>query len=285
MPSSSRAASPSRNPGKSNVEVLLTSAHIRQLNQDDTDDLLELLYRDPYYNIFMIGNLEQMGLDHPDLDYWGSFRNGQLVGALMRYRAFWNACDGGGADLRGFAWLMDRRGDVRTLHGHDALIARLARLLRDYEVRGERQLHFCRLPELKPVLISSHSVRRATLADLPALATFYSDAEEMSRDEQAVRRCLEQCRVFVAIAGGRIVSAALTNAETPNLAIIGGVYTPLDFRYQGYASACLVAICQDLAADGKEACLFYDDPVAGGIYRRLGFKEVGYWRLLLLRPT
>jgi predicted GNAT family acetyltransferase len=40
-----------------------------------------------------------------------------------------------------------------------------------------------------------------------------------------------------------------------------------------------------LAADGKEACLCYDDPVAEGIYRRLGFEKMGYWRLLLLGPT
>jgi len=233
----------------------------------------------------MIGNLENMGLDHPDLDYWGSFREGQLVGALMRYRVFWNVYDARRADLRAFAWLMDRRGDVRALHGRDKLIARLARLLRDYEVREERRLRFCHLSELKLALTSSHSVRRATLADRPALVAFYSDAEEMSRDEQAVHRCLEQCRIFVATAEGRIVSAALTNTETQNLAMIGGVYTPLDFRYQGYASACMFAICQDLVADGKEACLFYDDPVAEGIYRRLGFKKIGYWRMLLLRPT
>jgi predicted GNAT family acetyltransferase len=266
------------------VEVLLTKAHIRQLNQDDTEELLDFLYQDPYYNIFMIGNMENMGLDHPDLDYWGSFREGQLVGALMRYRVFWNVYDVGGADLRAFAWLMDRRGDVRSLHGRDKLIARLARPLRDYEIRKERRLHFCHLPDLKPALTSSHSVHRATLADQPALATFYSDAEEMSRDEQAVRRCIEQGRIFVATTEGRIVSAALTNTETRELAMIGGVYTPLKFRHQGYASACLVAICQDLVADGKEPCLCYDAPVAGSIYHRLGFKKIGYWRLLLLRP-
>jgi predicted GNAT family acetyltransferase len=269
----------------SNAEVLLTSAHIRQLNRDDSDELLHVLYQDPYYNIFMIGNLENMGLDDPDLDYWGSFRGRQLVGVLMRYRVFWNVYDAGGADLRAFAWLMDRRGDVQALHGFDTLITRLARLLRGYEVREERRLDFCHLPELKPALTSSHSVRRATLADLPALAAFYSDAEEMSRDEQSVRRCLEQGRVFVVTARGRIVSAALTNTETQELAMIGGVYTPLDFRYQGYASACMVALCQDLVADGKEACLCYDDPVAEDIYRRLGFEKIGFWRLLLLRPT
>jgi predicted GNAT family acetyltransferase len=262
----------------------LTSAYIRQLNRNDTDELLDFLYRDSYYNILMIGNLKHMGLDHPDLDYWGSFRGEQLVGALMRYRVFWNVYDAGGADLREFAWLMDRRGDVQALHGRNRLIARLAKLLRDYEVKEERRLHFCRLPDLKPALTSSHSVRRATLADLPALVAFYSDAEEMSRDEQAVRRCLEQGRIFVTTAQGRIVSAALTNAETQNMAMIGGVYTPPDSRHQGYASACMVAICQDLVAEGKEACLFYDDPVAEGIYRRLGFKEIGYWRLLLLEP-
>jgi hypothetical protein len=65
----------------SNAEVLLTSAHIRQLNPDDSDELLHVLYQDPYYNIFMIGNLENMGLDDPDLDYWGSFRGRRCRGS------------------------------------------------------------------------------------------------------------------------------------------------------------------------------------------------------------
>ncbi len=263
----------------------MPSAHIRQLNRNDTAELLALLYQDPYYNVFMIGNLESVGLDHPDLDYWGSFRGGRLAGALMRYRTFWNVYDAGEADLRGFAWLMDRRGDAQVLHGRDELIARLSKLLRDYEVQDEHRLRFCHLPELRPMLISSHSVRRATMADLPALVAFYTNAEEMSRDEQAVRHCLEHCRIFVATNEKRIVSAALTNAETRDLAMIGGVYTPPDLRFQGFASACVFAICQDLVADGKEACLFYENPVAEGIYRRLGFKQMGYWRLLSLRPV
>ena len=266
------------------LEVLLSGASIRQLHCEDTDDLLALLSQDPYYNIFMVGNLS-LGLDHPDLDYWGSYRDGRLVGALMRYQAFWNVYDAGEADLRGFAWLMDRRGDVQTLHGRDELIARLARLLRGYAVSEDHRLHFCHLPELRPVFIPPYPVRRATLADLPALVAFYAGAERMSRDEQAVRRCLEHGRIFIATAEGRIVSAALTSAETKELAMIGGVYTSPAFRQRGYASACLFAICQDLAADGKEACLFYDNPVAEGIYRRLGFQEMGHWRLLLLMPT
>ena len=125
---------------------------------------------------------------------------------------------------------------------------------------------------------------RATEADVPVLLALYTDAGEMSRDEASVRRALKHGRIFVAEEGGVLVSAALTNAETPEMAMIGGVFTPPDRRNRGYATACMDALCRELLCDGIQPCLFYDNPQAGSIYRRLGFREIGTWRLARLRP-
>ncbi len=64
--------------------------------------------------------------------------------------------------------------------------------------------------------------------------------------------------------------------------MIGGVFTPAPWRRRGYASAALTHLCARLLAQGKQPCLFYDNPAAGVIYRRLGFEDIGPWHLVFL---
>jgi predicted GNAT family acetyltransferase len=105
----------------------------------------------------------------------------------------------------------------------------------------------------------------------------------MRRDADSIRRCIEHNRIYITEVDGQVVSAALTNVETKDLAMIGGVFTPEPLRNKGYASAAMSALCTSLISDGRQPCLFYDNPAAGTIYRRLGFAEIGPWRLAFLR--
>ena len=124
--------------------------------------------------------------------------------------------------------------------------------------------------------------RRASMADFDALCRFYADAGHMSRTPRAVERPLQAGRVFITEVENQIVSSVLTNAETSTLAMIGGVFTPPAHRGKGYASAAMVALCRSLIDDGIRPVLYYDNPAAGGIYRRLGFKDLGLWKSVRL---
>ncbi len=44
---------------------------------------------------------------------------------------------------------------------------------------------------------------------------------------------------------------------------------------------CLSKLCSDLLKRNKTLCLFYDNPKAGRVYRRIGFKEIGIWTMLV----
>ncbi len=47
------------------------------------------------------------------------------------------------------------------------------------------------------------------------------------------------------------------------------------------AQGCKAALCRDCFERGKKyLCLFYDDPVAGRIYNRIGFQELGEYGML-----
>ncbi len=70
---------------------------------------------------------------------------------------------------------------------------------------------------------------------------------------------------------GRIVSSATESC----LGRIGYVCTDPTFRGRGYASVLVSKLSEVLLNEGTVPSLSYENPAAGSIYRRLGFREIG----------
>lgn len=80
---------------------------------------------------------------------------------------------------------------------------------------------------------------------------------------------------------GNIVSYAQASGENSMSAMVGSVMTDMKYRKSGFASACIKVLCNDLIKQGKALCLYYKNPEAGAIYRRIGFKEIGFWSMYM----
>ena len=76
---------------------------------------------------------------------------------------------------------------------------------------------------------------------------------------------------------GSIISTAATTAETTINAMVIGVATIKKARNKGLASKIMIHLIKEYLTKGKYLCLFYDNPAAGVIYKRLGFKEIDMW--------
>ena len=73
------------------------------------------------------------------------------------------------------------------------------------------------------------------------------------------------------------VSMAGSSRGSVNGATVSAVYTPPEQRGNGYASACVAALCELLLASGKKLCTLYADlsnPTSNKIYQRIGFQLV-----------
>jgi len=81
----------------------------------------------------------------------------------------------------------------------------------------------------------------------------------------------------------KLVSSVATTAETSDTAIIVGLMTLPEYRGKGFGTLCLLRICQDLINNGKTVYLTYDNPNAGRIYRKIGFREIGMWWMAELK--
>ncbi len=83
---------------------------------------------------------------------------------------------------------------------------------------------------------------------------------------------------------GEPVSMAACGSSTPRGIRIGPVYTPLELRGRGYASAVTAGLTGELLSGGRGFCFLYTDlanPTSNSIYARIGYRpvtDVELWR-------
>ena len=263
---------------------------IRRLTDRDRKDAIEFLQENPSYNLYLLGNIAQLGFDTEYCEFWGDFAESgsrTLQGVLNRYMSGWSVFGLRDADWHGMAAIID---------DHPVAAARLqdnpggvdSFLLYLTGYAAERVLRE-QLMELSGCSFHPHpapagcNIRRAVLSDLAQLAEFYADAGTMTRSLAAVERPLRDSRIWVAEIDSVIRAAALTNAEIAHQAMIGGVYTHPIYRGRGAGKAVCSALCAELLQEGIRPVLYWQTSAAGSIYRSLGFRAVGYWRSVWLR--
>lgn len=82
---------------------------------------------------------------------------------------------------------------------------------------------------------------------------------------------------------GEVIASASTTAENKYAAMVVGVCTAKHVRRQGYASKIMITLSEEVLKEGKTLCLFYDNPQAGQIYKRIGYKDIGEY-LMAYKP-
>jgi len=104
--------------------------------------------------------------------------------------------------------------------------------------------------------------------------------------EGEVKRLLARNRYYGIFAGERLVSVAGTHLRTPEVWVVGNVYTHPDYRGRGYAKAVTSAVTRDALSSGARALLHAaegNEP-AIRVYRSLGYEVVGRKPWVLFSP-
>ena len=265
---------------------------IRLLNESDRAEAVALLEKSPAQNLYLLGNIASLGFDKDFSQFWGEFGpDNQLRGLLNRYMNGWVIYGKADADWAAMAQLLDEYPEkAERLQDNPGGIPSFLPYLKAYTVEA---LHVEELMQLENdqfvpargmVAAGAALIRRGTIEDLANLTAFYADAGEMARSAAGVEQPLSRTRLWLAEEDGEILSAALTNAETDKLAMIGGVYTRPVARGRGLSQLLCSALCAELIAEGKMPVLYWINPIAGSIYRKLGFQRIGEWRSVRLQP-
>lgn len=259
---------------------------IRQLTVNDLTIVMPYLNRESSLNLFIIGDIENFGLDSEFQKVWGEFAdNGALKAVMLKYHeSFIFYSDRGDYDREGFVRLALATGQCKALSGKKELMEAFADQIGPCKVR---EMFFAELTRLEAeAQDSSVTVKQAEIADLPQVLDLRGSIEEFSHmalNLGALEKGLENksARIYFAEQDSKMVASAATTAENSKSAMVVGVCTHPDYREQGLASACTKKLCEDVLEEGKYLCLFYDNPRAGKIYKRLGFHDIGKWKMLV----
>ncbi len=254
---------------------------IRPLRKRDNQVLMDFIKKESEINLFILGDVENNGYDKEFQKLWGEFnKQGELIAVLLKYfdsAIFYSRDD---FDLKGFYQIM-REQDFKMLSGEKSIVEKFEAV---HNFSKRRDTYFCKLDNTNSLELvqSTHKLKRVELSDVDKILELYELIDEFENvSAESARKGFEEGnkRAYFIEDDGKMAAVAQTTAENSISAMIVGVCTHPDYRQRGYASLCMNKLCRELLDEGKSLCLFYNNPKAGSIYKRLGFVDIGMWTM------
>ncbi|EFV75426.1 hypothetical protein HMPREF1013_04204 [Bacillus sp. 2_A_57_CT2] len=257
---------------------------IRRLTELDDEICFSFLKQQPAENLFIIGDIEAYGYEQEFQKVWGEFdESGNLIAVLLKYEENYIPFAAGDFDARGFAEIMLGDPNLGMMSGLKAVTAKIEPHLSN-RIKRKRETYYAKCVEVMDEGIDASAVCQAGPEDAEQLVGLLNSIPEFSDSAITVerkRRGLKDgsSRSFFITEEGKMVSTASTAAENSLSAMVVGVATDRNYKKKGYATQCMVKLCRQLLSEHKELCLFYDNPAAGTIYKRIGFEDIGFWMM------
>lgn len=118
-----------------------------------------------------------------------------------------------------------------------------------------------------PYLPTVYELLKEHFAGIPSFDAWYPDASHRVRHQL--------CHVASIIDGDKVVSSAMTVAESEDAALLGQVVTHPDYRRRGMAAKCLKSLM--FRCKAKTLYILPVDNYAQQLYEKLGFSVCGDW--------
>ncbi len=258
---------------------------IRKLGPSDQDSVLEYLYQEVNFNIFSIGDIEAFGMETDFQRIYGEFDDAsKLISVFLRYRD--NAVYTSYNLNFNVEYLKIFDNDpFKFLSGKAELVELIEPYLKDYK---KQSTYFCKATHMTKAYEPNELIKKLTRKkDIEKLYDLLMTIDEFNykntEKEDYVNQKLNSKKMGITLfieKDKKFISSVATTAETTKNAMVVGVATDEKYRHQGYASMLIEALMYEyLILKDKELCLFYDNPSAGKIYMKLGFKPIGKWNM------
>ncbi|MCR8641286.1 GNAT family N-acetyltransferase [Paenibacillus sp. N1-5-1-14] len=260
---------------------------IRRLGIDDHESLMQYLGEEPSINLFMIGDIEAFGYESDFQDIWGQMdTEGNYEAVMLRYFQSYIVYAKASFDVQGFAAIMNEDPNFKEFSGKASVVGAFENGI--VPKLGERKPTYfseLKVESFTPISTSEDRVKEADLEDIDRIIEIrtkgFSSYNTRSNARESLLKVMESgtSRSFYTEDQGVMTSIASTTAENSMSAMIVAVCTDANYRQQGLASEVMSTLCRRVLNEGKTLCLFYDNPKAGAIYKRLGFQDIGMWNM------
>jgi uncharacterized protein len=259
---------------------------IRKLHGNDNELVMDFLKREASINLFIIGDIEAFGYDSEMQELWGSFKEtGEISAVLLRFHNSFIPYAFMDHELpaEDFADIMKSYPEKIFLSGKSELVTKFEGI-KGLNLGRKQVTYFAECTSPDKIGETDAQIKKANLEDVERILELRSSIEEFIPNPNARKILIESIenktgRTYYIEKDGGMVASASTAAENSMSAMIVGVCAHKDFRRQGLATAVMQKLFRDVMDEGKILCLFYDNPEAGRIYKRLGFKDIGMWTM------
>jgi uncharacterized protein len=126
---------------------------------------------------------------------------------------------------------------------------------------------------LRPVVQADRELAERWFIDFSMEALGEADFPEI---QKSVNRRIREGTLYL-WEDGRPVSMAGCGRPLAHGVAVGPVYTPPEFRCQGYATACVATLSSQLLAQGWQYCNLFTNlanPISNAVYQRIGYQPV-----------
>ncbi len=266
---------------------------IKKLTQKDNEEVMEYLKQEPEFNLFIIGDIEAFGYETDFQQIWAEYDHGKVVAVLLQYRGNLVYYSDEDRSVEPFIEIMN---DLKfeILNGKKEAIQRFEPYLKSWNIKD---MYFASMRSFTKENIDTANVKIIDSYDLfcdewellTQIEEFSSGGrgkkEEYSKHAFKTSQEGFKTTYYLSV-DNKMVSVASTVAECSVNAMIIGVATLEEHRKKGHASVLMNKLCDDyLNGKEKSLCLFYDNPKAGKIYQRLGFENIGMYRMYDKKKT
>lgn len=259
---------------------------IRKLQETDRQQTMQFVSQKPAENVFIIGDIEGYGFHSTIQTLWGDFNDqGDLRAVLLKYDENFIIYAPQDLDAKGLANIVNTDKSFSYLSGIEEMVNKLIPYI-TAQPKKPRVLYYakCETAEFLPTIPKGIAIEKGRAEDAEAIIEQMKAIPEFAECNYNVEHkqvSLEKglARAYFIKEQGTIISSASSTAENSQSAMIVGVGTLPQHQKKGLASYCMSKLCRDLLAENKMLCLFYDNPSAGAIYKRIGFIDIGKWSM------
>ncbi|MGG5735912.1 MULTISPECIES: GNAT family N-acetyltransferase [Bacillus cereus group] len=258
---------------------------MRKLTKKDHEQVFSFLKEEAALNLFIIGDIEAFGYETDFQELWGAFEeNGTLKSILLRFHDTFIPYSKDEFVVTYYEALLSAYKPLK-LSGKSTIVERFE-TAPSVQLGTKNEMYFCECLDDNnlPSTPIHETIKLASLDDIERIMKLRKNIAEFptaNESEKILRQAIETNtgRTYYIEKDGAIIASASTSAENSLSAMVVGVCTHPNHRGNGYASFILQKMIQDFTKEGRTLCLFYNNPTAGRIYKRLGFKDIGMWTM------
>ncbi|OAB48906.1 GNAT family N-acetyltransferase [Mycoplasmopsis gallinarum] len=251
----------------------------------DKDKILNFLAKSPLYNLFLIGDVEEFGVENDFIKSYIKYNNqNEILFFILIFQTtllFYDPLNQ--IQTNELSELISKH-NITNIFISDEMFQNKKEFfeqLKDfkinYQIIAKANKKFNGPINLAQKATNLEQIKKIVESrfQIDEFKDFRNEnfATELNYYEQAFLKNISN-NYFIEI-NNQVVAHASVAAKTDQAEMIGGVYCLKEFRNNGYATQVTVALLNEIIDRNKTPILFFHNPKAGLIYNKIGFENFG----------